>query len=71
MYLPGFIFPGPPYPHCPHCISLSTTSPGLQNRATPELFSDAGALQALTLENGIFFETSLKLVLKLLDFHLF
>lgn len=46
-----------------------TTSYGLQRRATTELFSDAGVLQPLTLENSIFFETSLEIVLKLLAFH--
>lgn len=44
----------------------ATTSPGLQERASPQLVSGAGALQTLTLEDGIFSETSLKHVLKFL-----
>ena len=67
-----FYFQGPlsPLPSAVPSSASATTSPGLQERARPELVSGAGALQPLTLEDGIFSETSLKHVLKFLALHL-
>lgn len=65
----ALLFQGPIIPIVLSVPSSVTASPPPAQAYRGELFSDAGALQPLTLESGVFFKTSLEHALKLLALH--